>query len=161
MIKCTQIYKMQMLKIFPFASSIKVTLKNANGDRKILFLYITVYADDIYWISEDFPKNEIEKINVYLLLLYKKIVNFCHRNIQRLTPAVFYIKKMGLSSKEKRIAIIQLLYFWTLCVDGRIEHIEQPESIYFGKCCWIKLNKLVKVKQLDIFCSLLHVIHFL
>lgn len=59
-------------------------------------------------------------------------MNFCHRNIQRLTPAVFYIKRMGLSSKEEWIAIIQLLYFWTLCVDGRIE---QPESIYFGKCC--------------------------
>lgn len=61
-----------MLKIFPFALSIKVNLKNAKGDRKILFLYITIYADDLWWISEDFPKKMIEKINVYLLLLYQK-----------------------------------------------------------------------------------------
>lgn len=40
--------KMHMLKISPFASSTKVNLKNANGDRKLLFLYITVYADDLY-----------------------------------------------------------------------------------------------------------------
>lgn len=50
-----------MLKIFPFALSIKVNLKNANGDRKILFLYITIYADDLWWISEDFPKKNDRK----------------------------------------------------------------------------------------------------
>lgn len=47
---------------------------------------------------------------------------------------------MGLSSKEEWIAIIQLLYFWTLCVDGRIE---QPESIYFGN---LALNKRTELE---------------
>lgn len=59
-----------------------------------------------------FLKIEIEKVNVYLLLLYqKKNVNFCHRNIQRLTPAVFYIKRWDCLQKKNGLPLFDFCIF--------------------------------------------------